>query len=83
MERVTVRPGTRDDIPSVLALWERARSPHARSVDDERLIRQLLDRDPDALLVAEVSGRVVGTLVAGWDGWRERDEQVGRFFKNL
>lgn len=30
----------------------------------------LLERSPDGLLVAETQGRVVGTLVAVWDGWR-------------
>ena len=25
---------------------------------------------PDALIVAEADGRIVGTVIAGWDGWR-------------
>jgi ribosomal protein S18 acetylase RimI-like enzyme len=29
-----------------------------------------LERDPGALLVAETSGRIVGTVIAAWDGWR-------------
>ena len=27
-------------------------------------------RDPTALVVAEAEGRLVGTLIVGWDGWR-------------
>jgi ribosomal protein S18 acetylase RimI-like enzyme len=30
----------------------------------------LLERDPEALLVAERNGEVVGALIAAWDGWR-------------
>jgi predicted MFS family arabinose efflux permease len=30
----------------------------------------LLNADPEALLVAEVDGVVVGSLIAAWDGWR-------------
>ena len=29
-----------------------------------------IERDPEALLIAEVDGRLAGTLVVGWDGWR-------------
>ncbi|HEY5286081.1 MAG TPA: GNAT family N-acetyltransferase [Solirubrobacteraceae bacterium] len=38
-------------------------------------IARLLTRDPDALLVAELGGVVVGSLIAAWDGWR------GSFYK--
>jgi ribosomal protein S18 acetylase RimI-like enzyme len=38
--------------------------------DDEPAIARLLDSDPEALLVAEDRGVIVGTLVATWDGWR-------------
>jgi ribosomal protein S18 acetylase RimI-like enzyme len=29
-----------------------------------------MTRDPEALDLAIVDGRVVGTLISGWDGWR-------------
>jgi ribosomal protein S18 acetylase RimI-like enzyme len=54
----------------VLELWENGRSAAAVTPDDERVLRTLVERDPDALLVAELDGRIVGVLVAGWDGWR-------------
>jgi len=31
---------------------------------------RLTEHSDDALLVAELDGRVVGALVAAWDGWR-------------
>ena len=65
-----IRPATSADIGSVLAVWAEARSAAARTPDDPKLVEQLLERDPGALLVAEANGEVVGVLIAGWDGWR-------------
>ncbi len=33
-------------------------------------VERLLDDSPAALLVAEMEGEIVGTLIAAWDGWR-------------
>jgi ribosomal protein S18 acetylase RimI-like enzyme len=66
---ITVRSGREDDIPSVLRIWTAA-SSESTVTDDELGVRALLHRDPDALLVAEVDGTTVGTLIATWDGWR-------------
>ena len=67
---MTVRPAVQADLAEVLALWSRARSTGASTPDDETILRGLLERDPGALLVAERDGELVGTLIAGWDGWR-------------
>jgi ribosomal protein S18 acetylase RimI-like enzyme len=37
----------------------------------------LLHRDGDAILVAEIDGRMVGTLIAAWDGWRGTFYRLG------
>lgn len=64
-----LRAGTAADIDDVLALWKSAETGPSttESADD---VRRLLERDPDALLLAEAEGEVVGSLIAGWDGWR-------------
>jgi ribosomal protein S18 acetylase RimI-like enzyme len=64
-----VRSATLDDVDAVVDLWNRAAGPtrHAGQVAEAA---QLLRRDPDALLVADDGGRIVGTLIVGWDGWR-------------
>jgi ribosomal protein S18 acetylase RimI-like enzyme len=64
-----LRAGTAADIDVVLALWKRAETgpSSTESADD---VRWLLEYDPDALLLAEAEGEIVGSLVAGWDGWR-------------
>jgi ribosomal protein S18 acetylase RimI-like enzyme len=65
-----VRPARDDDIPAVLELWGEARSAAAVTPDSIPAVERLLGHSPDGLLVAEIDGRVVGALVAAWDGWR-------------
>lgn len=65
----TIRCGQPDDSDRVLALW-RATDVLPSPTDDGAAIRELLARDPEALLVGEVEGSVVATLIVGWDGWR-------------
>jgi ribosomal protein S18 acetylase RimI-like enzyme len=67
---LTIRLARVEDIPAVLALWKRARSPVASTPDDHDSIARLIEHTADGLLVAENQGRVVGALVAAWDGWR-------------
>ena len=66
---VLVRPARRAEIPAVLALWREADAVPSVS-DDPASLGRLLDTSEDALLVAEADGRLLGTIVAGWDGWR-------------
>lgn len=64
-----VRPCRLDECPSVLDLWRRAEAiarPTDTLPDVERMVRE----HPDTLLVGEENGRLVGTVIAGWDGWR-------------
>jgi ribosomal protein S18 acetylase RimI-like enzyme len=66
---LNLRQGRLDDVDAVLALLRRAEAgpSSTESADD---LRRLLERDPDALLLADAEGEIVGSLVAGWDGWR-------------
>ena len=66
---VVVRPGRLKEIPAVLGLWRAAGSVPSVS-DDPTSLERLLATSEDALLVAEADGRLVGTIIAGWDGWR-------------
>ena len=53
----------------MLDLWKAAETaPTAtdRIEDVERVVRE----SSDLFLVAEQDGRLVGTVIAGWDGWR-------------
>ncbi len=64
-----IRSASEADIAAVLTLWRQAGGP-ATATDDEQALRALLEHDRGALLVAEASDSVVGSLIAGWDGWR-------------
>jgi ribosomal protein S18 acetylase RimI-like enzyme len=64
-----IRPATPADAETVLASWHDADAAPSVS-DDVASIRRLIDHDPDALLVAETDGRIVGTVMSTWDGWR-------------
>lgn len=66
---VSVRAGTPDDIPSVLRLWRDAETVPS-ATDDSDGLSTLLASHPDALLVAEHQGLIVGALIATFDGWR-------------
>lgn len=65
----TIRNARVQDIATVLDLWAAAGSVPTVSDSPDGLTR-LLAADPQALLVAEVDGVVVGSLIAAWDGWR-------------
>lgn len=69
MDDLTIRTATAGDAAAVLALWQAAEGPELPT-DSEKGLWTLLRHDPDALLLAEEDGMVVGSLVAAWDGWR-------------
>jgi ribosomal protein S18 acetylase RimI-like enzyme len=57
------------DVPAVLALWRESDAEPSHTDDAESLLG-LIHHDPEALVVAEVDGRIVGSVMAAWDGWR-------------
>jgi ribosomal protein S18 acetylase RimI-like enzyme len=65
-----IRPARRDEFEAVLELWAETRSAYAKTPDDVDSLGRLVERDPSSLLIAERDARLVGTLVAAWDGWR-------------
>jgi ribosomal protein S18 acetylase RimI-like enzyme len=60
-----------DDYPAARLLWEKAGPGiHLRRSDDPGEIRKKLERDPDLFLIAEIDGKMVGTVLGGFDGRR-------------
>ena len=59
----------RDDLGAVLEVWRKA-DAEPSVTDDLDTLRRLLDHAQWSLLVAELEGEIVGTLIAAWDGWR-------------
>lgn len=64
-----LRCATAADVSALLAFWSTAAEGRSIS-DDESGVARLVTRDPEAVLLAERGGRIVGTVIAGWDGWR-------------
>ncbi|MFD0405773.1 GNAT family N-acetyltransferase [Kitasatospora sp. NPDC127116] len=71
-DQIALRPAVPAEIPVLLALWARA-AKGTSITDDEAGVTALLARDPDCLIVATPAddpATVLGTVIAGWDGWR-------------
>jgi ribosomal protein S18 acetylase RimI-like enzyme len=64
-----IRTGLPQDVTAVLDFWRRAEAASSSTQEPEDVLG-LIAQDPEALLIAEESGEIVGTIVAGWDGWR-------------
>lgn len=60
-----------EDYLGVLSLWETS-GPGLRvgRSDSPQEIQKKLERDPDLFLVAETSGKIIGTVLGGFDGRR-------------
>ncbi|MGY1456238.1 GNAT family N-acetyltransferase [Streptomyces sp. SS8] len=78
-----IRTALASDVDAVLAFW--ARAAEGTSISDDRAgVARLIDRDPGALLLAvpggdhgeppaagaPAAGPVIGSVIAGFDGWR-------------
>jgi ribosomal protein S18 acetylase RimI-like enzyme len=60
-----------EDYPAARFLWENAGSGiNVRRSDEPEEILKKLQRDPDLFLVAETNGKLIGTVIGGFDGRR-------------
>jgi ribosomal protein S18 acetylase RimI-like enzyme len=67
---VEYRFATPDDAAGILAFWAEAAEDAHRPSDEETAVLSLIERDPEALILAVDRSEIVGSLLAGWDGWR-------------
>jgi ribosomal protein S18 acetylase RimI-like enzyme len=65
----SLRAGAEEDIEGLMELWRLA-GGRPSGTDNAEAVRVLLASDPEALILAEGEGAIVGSLIAGWDGWR-------------
>jgi ribosomal protein S18 acetylase RimI-like enzyme len=68
-DNVIIREVRHEDIEALLALWRTTESGPSVT-DTPAHLRMLVDRAPDLFLAAELDGRVVGSVLGGWDLWR-------------
>ncbi len=70
-QNIQIREMKIEDYPQVHALWMTIRGFGIRSIDDSKEgVERFLRRNPDTSVVAECSGRIVGTILCGHDGRR-------------
>ncbi|GHH93255.1 GNAT family N-acetyltransferase [Streptomyces capillispiralis] len=69
MSELRIRAAGPGDLDRVLAFWKVAAEGTSIS-DDLEGVERLVARDPEALILAEYGGEPVGTVIAGFDGWR-------------
>ncbi|MDK1474553.1 GNAT family N-acetyltransferase [Streptomyces sp. 549] len=69
MNDLHVRTARPEDTEPVLAFWGLAAEGVSVS-DDPAGVARLIGRDPQALLLAERGGLLLGSVIAGFDGWR-------------
>jgi len=66
---LTIRECRMEECAEVLELYKRAEAI-ARPTDTLPDLQRIVREHPNTLLVGEEQGRIVGTVIAGWDGWR-------------
>ncbi|MFD8973997.1 MULTISPECIES: GNAT family N-acetyltransferase [unclassified Streptomyces] len=64
-----IRAALPDEAEAVLAFWRESAEGTSIS-DDVHGVTRLVERDPEALILALADGLIVGSVIAGWDGWR-------------
>ena len=69
MTQFEIRPARRDEAQALLDLWKATGSGPSITDTPEHL-RMVAEKSPDLLLVAESEGRLVGSVLGGWDNWR-------------
>jgi N-acetylglutamate synthase len=65
-----IRAMAPSDYTAVLALWKSLPGMGLSSADEQHNITAFLEKNPTTSLVAEREGRIVGTVLGGWDGRR-------------
>jgi ribosomal protein S18 acetylase RimI-like enzyme len=64
-----IREARTDEVEAILALWQATGSGPSITDTPEHLV-MVTEKSPDLFLVAEVDGRLVGSIIGGWDNWR-------------
>ena len=64
-----IREARADEAEALLELWKLTGSGPSITDTPEHL-RMLTEQVPDLFLVAESEGRLIGSILGGWDNWR-------------
>ncbi len=69
MSGYTIREARPEDFDVIIRLWESI-DRHTGLADRREYLETFHAFSPELFLVAEAEGRIVGTVIGGWDGWR-------------
>ena len=69
MPDYTIREARSDDFDIIIELWASI-DRHTSLPDRREYLETFHAFSPDLFLIAETGGRIVGTVIGGWDGWR-------------
>lgn len=65
-----VRPARDNELSAVLRLWQEANVTPPSVTDSIEGLTRLTNEPGGILLVATIDGRIIGSVIGGWDGWR-------------
>ena len=69
MVEFDIREARTDEVEAILALWKATGSGPSITDTPEHLT-MVTEKTPDLFLVAKAGGRLVGSIIGGWDNWR-------------
>jgi ribosomal protein S18 acetylase RimI-like enzyme len=69
MKTTAIRSAVEGDAETILEFWREAEATPLRTDSYEDLVN-LIRSHRESVLVAYEQDRLVGTIIAGWDGWR-------------
>ena len=58
------------EITEILEFWIINAENGSRPTDTSDAVMALVEKDPEALILAVNNDEIVGTVIAGWNGWR-------------
>jgi ribosomal protein S18 acetylase RimI-like enzyme len=67
---IAIRPVRENELLAVLRLWREADVTPPSVTDSVEGLNGLIQEPGAVLLVATIEGRIVGSVIGGWDGWR-------------
>lgn len=70
MSPEVIRPVLTEELPTVLSFWKETEVTPPSVTDSIEGLTNLMRQPAALLLVATIDGKIVGSVIGGWDGWR-------------
>jgi ribosomal protein S18 acetylase RimI-like enzyme len=70
MSSEVIRQVLTEELPAILSFWKEAEVTPPSVTDSIEELGILMRQPAALLLVATIDGKIVGSVIGGWDGWR-------------